>query len=113
MRPAAARESRVAAGVAPRLARATRTTFRTETDPVPASWAFQRFSSATTERRASSVDPDEALKKAREAAKWIVEGGLTTERAEALAEAFDALDGWLSKGGFVPVAWEPAYERRR
>lgn len=27
------------------------------------------------------------------------------QRAEALAERVEALDGWLRKGGFLPQAW--------
>lgn len=57
------------------------------------------------------MDPNKALKKARAAlAKvraWQDEEGETSpEAAEDLVDAFEALDGWLSKGGFLPQAWE-------
>lgn len=56
------------------------------------------------------MDPDEALKNAREAAALILDSsGSSVDDAvqgHALAEAFDALDGWLSKGGFLPDAWK-------
>lgn len=28
------------------------------------------------------------------------------EKAERLAELVEGLDGWLSRGGFLPAAWE-------
>jgi hypothetical protein len=31
------------------------------------------------------------------------------ESGEALAELVDALDEWLSRGGFLPAAWTPRY----
>lgn len=59
------------------------------------------------------MDPDEALKKAREAAKGVIEGLSYEHRGQpsvedyagVLAEAFEALDEWLSKGGFLPDDW--------
>ena len=62
------------------------------------------------------MDPNEALKNAREAAKDIlssVSPGHVGEwyragRAEQLAEAFEALDSWLSGAGFLPDAWKKA-----
>lgn len=32
--------------------------------------------------------------------------------APDLAEAFDALDGWLTKGGFLPHAWSEQRDHR-
>jgi len=78
------------------------------------------------------MDPDTALENAREALRKYNEATeaaaerdgdessiakftdpkldelVREERAEAsyLAEAFEAIDGWLSKGGFLPKAWE-------
>lgn len=56
------------------------------------------------------MDPDEALKKAREALSDHRNGRLNAaEQADVLqelADAFEALDGWLSKGGFPPRAWD-------
>jgi hypothetical protein len=57
------------------------------------------------------VDPDQALKNAREAAQRYrasneVEGERNgSEAAFDLVDAFEALDGWLSKGGFLPEDW--------
>jgi hypothetical protein len=64
------------------------------------------------------MDPDEALKKAREVVQCIramSEDSFhyynTThpfEAAEDLADAFEALDHWLSIGGFLPKDWDDA-----
>jgi hypothetical protein len=57
------------------------------------------------------VDPDEALKNARAAIAQIRnadEGRVAIEGGEILADAFEALDGWLSKGGFLPKDWTGA-----
>lgn len=51
------------------------------------------------------MDPNEALKNARKAAKRIVDDDSNTAEAQEFAETFLALDGWLSKGGFLPIAW--------
>jgi hypothetical protein len=57
------------------------------------------------------MDPDEALKNAREAAAHYHAGQPqfgTREYADVLGEiidAFEALDERLSKGGFLPAAW--------
>ncbi len=61
------------------------------------------------------MDPNEALKNAREALKRHrrsqerEEGSASpnTEGADDLADAFESLDRWLSKGGFLPDAWKP------
>lgn len=51
------------------------------------------------------MDPNAALEELR---SWV-DGDLSSrpapERAERMAELFDGLDGWLSKGGFLPDAW--------
>ena len=61
------------------------------------------------------MDPDEALKNAREALRLIRDkeqegyrdwgGRHEAQEFVDLADAFEALDGWLSKGGFLPKAW--------
>ena len=55
------------------------------------------------------MDPDEALKKAREALvlynRRYNDKGTGLSEANDLADAFEALDGWLSKGGFLPDDW--------
>lgn len=56
------------------------------------------------------MDPNEALKNSREAARLILDSpGSAVDDAvqgQTLAEAFDALDQWLSKGGFLPDDWK-------
>jgi hypothetical protein len=68
------------------------------------------------------MDPNEALKNARRAMMVLrrIEdrpdvsvGGhdrdqeIKNDANEQLVDAFEALDGWLSKGGFTPKAWTP------
>lgn len=67
------------------------------------------------------MDPNEALKRAREAARILDNDRCVSRKAREelaveldamtdLAEAFDALDQWISKGGFLPDAWQvPAH----
>lgn len=50
------------------------------------------------------MDPDETLKSARAAAERV--HASSDDAAIELAEAFEALDGWLSKGGFLPADWK-------
>jgi hypothetical protein len=54
------------------------------------------------------MDPDEALKNAREAAKRLERrpNSLLLDDAVALKDAFEVLDHWLSKGGFLPQDWQ-------
>jgi len=70
------------------------------------------------------MDPDEVLKKAREAAKRAQEAieedpdvhGNGVRRDDAtgdLVETFEALDRWLSKGGFLPKDWTRTNEVTR
>jgi hypothetical protein len=64
------------------------------------------------------MDPDQALKKARDALKILRErektgGGnleAAVEASKDLEDAFEALDGWFSRGGFLPEDW--AKERK-
>jgi hypothetical protein len=61
------------------------------------------------------MDPDEVLKRAREALAQLrgaEEGRVAVEAGESFADAFEALDGWLSKGGFLPAFWKPRDSRR-
>lgn len=59
------------------------------------------------------MDPDEALRVVRNMASYVVEcseagdDSIPLDTAVGLAEAFLALDGWLSKGGHPPVPWTP------
>jgi len=52
------------------------------------------------------MDPNRALENAREAVRLH---GLKPDDLDAfddLVDAFEALDQWLSKGGFLPKDWE-------
>ena len=57
------------------------------------------------------MDPDVALANARQAATEIFEALDTGDvqsldtSASNLAESFQALDEWLTSGGFLPDAW--------
>lgn len=55
------------------------------------------------------MDPNKMLRLARTQANRVVElwhrDPLAFEEAMALAEAFKALDQWLTRGGFVPDDW--------
>ena len=53
------------------------------------------------------MDPNECLKRLREAAAKIIDAGgfVDGEETEDFATCFEALDGWLTKGGFLPSAW--------
>jgi hypothetical protein len=55
------------------------------------------------------MDPNEALRKAREASENLGKD-ITTEEAAAnavdLMMYFDALDKWMSDGGFPPKDWD-------
>ena len=64
------------------------------------------------------MDPDETLRMIRhyraevQRMRDAADRGVRVDRhdfnvaAESLAEYVEALDEWLSKGGFVPAAWE-------
>jgi hypothetical protein len=53
------------------------------------------------------MDPNEALRIIREARAELFSEGepYDPETVRTLAEHVDALDTWLSKGGFLPAAW--------
>ena len=54
------------------------------------------------------MDPDETLAQLRALAKDTLSGEYATgdEPAFELAELLTSLDEWLSRGGFLPNAWE-------
>jgi hypothetical protein len=57
------------------------------------------------------MDPNEALELARAAvAHWNYgeRGDDDMKQFDALVNAFEALDQWLSKGGFLPADWSKA-----
>lgn len=55
------------------------------------------------------MDPDEVLHRLRMEAQGILRGEESSPAA--MAEAFEALDQWLSNGGFLPSDW--AVKRQR
>jgi hypothetical protein len=52
------------------------------------------------------MDPNECLKKIRSLCMLAQTDGLGTDEAKDLAEHIQALDGWISKGGFLPSDWD-------
>lgn len=48
----------------------------------------------------NKMDPDVTLAKIRE-----IMNNWDLSRAVELYELFESLDGWLSKGGYLPVEW--------
>ena len=58
------------------------------------------------------MDPNETLRQLRRAFTKMEEAGVENDpstyvlHAEDAREFFDALDGWLSNGGFKPRDWE-------
>lgn len=57
------------------------------------------------------MDPNEALRKAREAAdeieKDLGDAYDSDSQVGQLIESFTDLDNWLCRGGFLPDAWKP------
>jgi hypothetical protein len=63
-----------------------------------------------------TMDPEANLAEQRRLADAILQGTPTAadgRRAVRLAELVEALDGWLSSGGFLPAAWRRPGRRRR
>lgn len=57
------------------------------------------------------MDPDANLAEQRKLAADLVddyvdENETFRDKAERLAELVQALDGWITKGGFLPAAWQ-------
>jgi hypothetical protein len=67
------------------------------------------------------MDPNKVLEEARAAARYLLSTDFSValgdghivyddlsegvNAAQVLAERLEALDGWLSRGGFLPEAW--------
>lgn len=47
------------------------------------------------------MDPNETLRRLRE----LCEQPVSLDACEEIQQHFEALDGWLSTGGFMPAAW--------
>lgn len=64
------------------------------------------------------MDPNEALRMIREAVELMREtpntiaDADTYERVHRLMDSVEALDEWLSRGGFLPDAWNGAHPAR-
>jgi hypothetical protein len=54
------------------------------------------------------MDPDECLRTIREIVQRITEDDHVESDLHELADAFESLDLWLSKGGFLPDDWNDA-----
>lgn len=52
------------------------------------------------------MDPNANLTRQREIVARIVEGESQDGDLEELADLAEALDEWLSKGGFLPARWQ-------
>lgn len=52
------------------------------------------------------MDPEETLRRLRVLAENAINDAVADEDAVEMAELFQAMDGWLSKGGFLPAAWK-------
>jgi hypothetical protein len=59
------------------------------------------------------MDPDAALKEMRALVEEVLhDNNPSEEAAERLSELVEGLDGWISRGGFLPTAWQPKQPRR-
>lgn len=63
----------------------------------------------TDERSEATMDPNACLEEIRELVSDIFADDKSNidslRRGDRLAELVEALDGWLSKGGFLPADW--------
>lgn len=58
------------------------------------------------------MDPDANLREQRDLLRsYRRKNRLTALEAGRLVELVDALDGWISNGGFLPEAWQRVPER--
>lgn len=54
------------------------------------------------------MDPNETIRRIRLLAGRLLEDGTdSTHPGQALAELVQALDGWITRGGFLPDDWQP------
>jgi hypothetical protein len=52
------------------------------------------------------MDPNAALVSIRELVSLLVDSPFATPQETELAELVQGLDEWLTRGGFLPTAWE-------
>lgn len=58
------------------------------------------------------MDPNITLHELRELVALFLAGEGDGTAGQEMAEKFDALDGWMSKGGFAPDAWKETEDHR-
>jgi hypothetical protein len=58
------------------------------------------------------MDPDECLRTIREIVQRINDDDHLESDLGELSDAFEALDGWLSRGGFLPDDWKDANKHK-
>jgi hypothetical protein len=61
------------------------------------------------------MDPNTALTELREQVRATLDNAdaSTSEWLLSICESFDALDEWMSKGGFLPAPWADAQRNAR
>jgi len=52
------------------------------------------------------MDPNETLKVLREMVARVFADDNADDNATELAETFDNLDNWITRGGFLPEGWQ-------
>jgi hypothetical protein len=57
------------------------------------------------------MDPNETLKRIRQIAGRFEKGQARNQDGPELADLIDALDGWISRGGFLPRDWARAADK--
>lgn len=67
------------------------------------------------QRIEAAVDPNEALKQIRTLIARLKDARVEPDYRDAaqLANRVEALDQWLSRGGYLPREWGAAYQTRR
>lgn len=62
------------------------------------------------------MDPNATLHRLRELVALAQKGTLDPDQAaialDEVAENFDALDGWMTRGGYAPDAWRETEDHR-
>ena len=66
------------------------------------------------------MDPDANLREQLELANWLIANDAVADdvadhrkaKAERLADLVEALNGWLTAGGFLPTSWEMWHNKR-
>ncbi len=56
------------------------------------------------------MDPNETLARLRENAQWLAGHPNDTSTVLEVIGLWEALDGWISHGGFLPSDWQASRE---